>query len=264
VHSALEHLDAVTIFKVDTCKFKCSVHTPHGTIQFHICVYQDAGEHIVEIQRRSGCGVGFSMIYRNLLHSLEHLQSNSTFTTATLADPMQSSVQLSDPHLATLIAMVDSPYIDIQCEGLSTLSHVSETNDNAEILLTRSAMATVCSHLGSENITCQIAATRIVANISKVADFERVDGVEFEVMLRNIINTLTVVMTTVAVAELQRQSCIALAALSTAFATEIVAKNGRKALGHITASSNPVLAHEAQQALAMLNRAGFWGGMDYA
>lgn len=255
LHSSLEKLDAVTLFKEDKCKFKCSVNTPHGAIQFHVRVYEDSGEHVVEIQRRSGCGVGFSMIYRNLSHELVHLQSGASSSTAP-TQPMQVEVELAESNVETLINMVKSPYSDIQCQGLSTLSRVSETRRNAEIMLSSGAMETVCKYLSSENICCQISATRIVANVSKVTErqimLEKVDSAALAQALTSIINALSVVMTTVAVAELQRQSCIALAALSTAFAADIIAQNGREALGQQVAKGNPVLAREAQQALARL------------
>jgi hypothetical protein len=254
LHSSLEQLDAVTLFKEDKLKFKCSVNTSHGAIQFHVRVYQDSGEHIVEIQRRSGCGVGFSMIYRNLNHKLAHLQSGSPTTAP--AESMHVEIQLADSNLDTLIEMVKSPYADIQSEGLNTLSRVSETPNNAELMLKCGAMESVCKHLQSENIACQISATRIIANVSKVTErqmmVEKVDEAALAQALTSIIQTLSIVMTTVAVAELQRQSCIALAALSAAFATDIIAQNGREALGQKVECGNPVLAHEARQALASL------------
>ena len=255
LHSSLENLDAVVIFKQDQLKFKCSVQTPHGKIQVHARVYSDNGEHIVEIQRRSGCSVGFCMIWRRLLADpdIEGLQTQIRAPAHGLAEPMQVEVALQEEkNLEPLIQMVKSQYCDVQREGLAVLARLSESIGNATLLLRSDAMTEIVRHLQSENIDCQIAATQIVANVSKANASAR--DAALAQSIRPIINAMGMTVTeVVAVAELQRQSCIALAALASAFPHEISEQGGANALSQHQQSGNGVLAREAQTAMTAIN-----------
>lgn len=96
LHSALERLVAVIVFKRDQLKFECSIKTPHGAVLVHARVYSDNGEHIIEIQRRSGCSVGFCMIWRRLLADpdIEGLQTQTQAPAHGLAESMDVEVDL--------------------------------------------------------------------------------------------------------------------------------------------------------------------------
>jgi len=255
LHSALKNLDAVIIFKQDQLKFKCSIQTPHGAVQVHARVYSDNGEHIIEIQRRSGCSVGFCMIWRRLLADpdIEGLQTQIRAPAHGLAEPMQVEVDLQEEkNLEPLIQMVKSQYCDVQREGLAVLGRLSESNGNATLLLRSGAMTEIVRHLQSENIDCQIAATQIVANVSKANASAR--DAALAQSIRPIINAMGMTVTeVVAVAELQRQSCIALAALAGTFAHEIFEQGGANALSQHQQSGNAVLAREAQRAMSAIN-----------
>jgi hypothetical protein len=105
-------MDAVSLFKAGTCKFKSSINTTHGRIQFHIRVYQDSGEHVVEVQRRSGCSVGFNMVFRILCRKLAHLRAGDSPTldeaqcaVSCVHHQAQTAgaVRLIEQHLLTLI-----------------------------------------------------------------------------------------------------------------------------------------------------------------
>ena len=254
LHSALRNLDAVIIFKQDQLKFKCSVQTPHGAVQVHARVYSDNGEHIIEIQRRSGCSVGFCMIWRRLLADpdIEGLQTQTRAPAHGLAEPMQVEVDLGRKNLEPLIQMVKSQYCDVQREGLALLGRISDSNGNATLLLRSGAMTEIVRHLQSENIDCQIAATQIVANVSK-SNASAKDAALAQ-SIRPIINAIGMTVTeVVAVAELQRQSCIALGALASAFPLEIFEQGGANALSQHQQSGNGVLAREAQTAMTAIN-----------
>jgi hypothetical protein len=77
IRIALENLDIVHVFKQDSFKFKCSADTPHSTVEFHVRIFADSYEQIVEFQRRNGCSVGFSLVYNNLLSAVAHLHERS-------------------------------------------------------------------------------------------------------------------------------------------------------------------------------------------
>ena len=256
LHSALNNLDAMIIFKHDQLKFICWIQTPHGGVEVHARVYSDNGEHIIEVQRRSGSIVGFSQIWRSLLADpdIEGLQTQRRAPAYGLAEPMQVEVDLQEEkNLEPLIQMVKSQYCDVQREGLAALDRLSKSNGNATLLLRSGAMTEIVRHLQSENIDCQIAATQIVANVSK-ANASAKDAALAQ-SICSIISALEMAVTeVVAVAELQRQSCIALAALAGAFAHEIFEQGGANALSQHQQSGNAVLAREAQRAMAAINR----------
>ena len=254
LESALNNLDAVFIFKQEQLKFKCSIQTQHGVVKVHARVYSDNGEHIIEFQRRSGCSVGFCMIWRHLLADpdIKSLQTHIMVPVHGLGEPMQFEVDLQEEkNLEPLIQMVKSQYSDIQREGLAVLSRLSKLNKNATLLLRSGTMTEIVKHLQSENIDCQISATQIVANVSK-ANASAKDAALAQ-SIRPILKAMCMTVTeVVAVAELQRQSFIALAALAGTFAHEIFEQGGSNVLSQHHNNSNTVLAREANNALLAL------------
>lgn len=254
LQSALNKLNAVFIFKPEQLKFKCSIQTPHDIVQVHVRVYSDNGEHIIEIQKRSGCSVGFCMIWRQLLAdpNIEGLQTQIRTPVHDLAKPIQVEVDLQEKkNLDPLIQMVKSQYGDVQREGLSVLGRLSESNGNATLLLRSGAMTEIVKFLQSENIDCQIFATQIVANVSKVNASAK--NAALAQSIRPIIKAMCMTVTEyVTVVELQRQSCIALASLAGTFAQNIIEQDGVHVLSQHQQNSNIALAREANNALSLL------------
>ena len=256
-----EHvLDAVVFFDETKCKFDCSVPTSHGFTQAFVNVYRDNGEHIVEIQKIRGSSVSFHWVWKRLLTDpeIEGLQTAPRVPASAPAEPTMDVHFKEETDLQPIIQMVKSMHRDVKREGLTTLSRITDTGEhsgenareNARLLL-RSNMREVVEQLEAECLHCRICAARIVAQVCK-ADYSSRNPALGQAV-RPLIAALALATTNVAVAELQRQSCIALRELATGtFPMEIFEQGGATALSRHQESDITALAREAQRAVSAI------------
>ena len=259
VRSALETehvLDAVVRFDETKCKFDCSVPTSHGLTKAFVNIYRDNGEHIVEIQRIHGSSLSFHWVWRRLLTDpdIEGLQTAPLEPASALAEPAMDVHLKNEIHLQPIIQMVKSMHRDVTCEGLTTLSRIIDSGDHSgenACLLLRSNMGDVVAQLEAECLLCRIFAARIVAQVCK-ADYSSRSPALGQA-IRPLIAAMNMATTNVEVAELQRQSCIALRELAKGtFPLEIFEQGGATALSRHQESDIAVLAREAQRTMSAI------------
>ena len=252
-----EHvLDAVVFFDETKFKFECSVQTPHDFTWARVNVFRDNDEHIVEVQKIRGSSVSFHWVWRRLLThpEIEGLQTVPRVPASALAEPAMDVHLKEEIHLQPIIQMVTSMLSDVKREGLTTLSRIIDSGEhsgeNARLLLRRN-MREVVNQLEAECLLCRIFAARIVAQVCKAVYSSRSPALGQAI--RPLIAAMNVATTNVEVAELQRQSCIALRELAKGtFPLEIFEQGGATALSRHQESDIAVLAREAQRTMSAI------------
>ena len=246
-------LDAVLMFNTMQYVFNCSIQTSYGNIQVRVNVFRDNDEHIIEVQKICGSSISFYWVWRRLLtHSkIQNLQTVPLVPASALAEPAMNVLLEVDKNLDPIMQMVNSVYNDVTREGLTTLCRITDSSENALLLLRSNYLTGVVNHLQAGCIDCRICATRIVTRVSK-ADYSSRNPALGQA-IRPLIAAMNLATTNVEVAELQRQSCIALRELANGtFPLEIFEQGGATALSRHQESDIAVLAREAQRAVSAI------------
>ena len=134
LYEALTNLGAVALFYPQKKKFMASVRSCNGFVRFRASVFNNKGVHHIEFQRSSGYSVDFCSVWRAFLadsNIKELLQTQPQEPARAPGQPMQVELELETRELAPLNNMLNSEYVDVQCEGLRTLGSISKTLKNA-------------------------------------------------------------------------------------------------------------------------------------
>lgn len=246
-------LDAVLMFNTMQYVFNCSIQTSYGNIRVRVNVFRDNDEHIIEVQKICGSSVSFYWVWRRLLthHEIKDLQTVPLVPASALAEPAMNVLLEVDKNLDPIMQMVNSVYSDVKREGLATLSRITDSGENARLLLRSNYLTGVVNQLQAGCIDCRICATRIVTRVIK-ADYSSRNPALGQA-IRSLIAAMNLATTNVEVAELQRQSCIALRELANGtFPLEIFEQGGATALSRHQESEIAVLAREARRTMSAI------------
>lgn len=183
ISTALVNIGALFEFKASKHKFKCQFHSRSAYIPFHIRVFKQhgTGHLIVEVQKRGGCSMQFSKVWRALSDALTKGTEASPLDVAgesSLVPPLERPTHCSasiQSCIHPLLSMVRSGLTDMQHQALVSLDMLSHTTSNAsEILANNEALD--CMRSAVEELTDMESLSRsvsIITNLFSAAAEER-------------------------------------------------------------------------------------------
>lgn len=142
-------------------KVKCLTYGNSGACHFKVSVYRSGEYLLVEFQRRRGCVVDFSCIYKNVMSQLDELHIVSparpdiSSISREIEPPVEESTQLEISHSCNLLMeMALAKEIDIQREATNGLFYLSSSQPNAAAHFTSSenieaVLSCICTLLQS-------------------------------------------------------------------------------------------------------------------